>query len=443
MFKREPRILVKLKLIFFAAVVLAALNSNSIANVLTESFSLVKVSAAVPGGDRGNSIFSPEEFFGHEKLQKAMKNYNLKTDEPDITKEKISVCVVGEVNFPGQYDISRGSNVLTSILMAGGPTVYGTLRNVKVLIGSDNCQEIDFYEFLLTGDSDNLQVLSGGETVVVEPYEVRVKIEGLVKMPAVYDLKKAERTLGWILRLSGGLVSDVSSCRIEIFRNKKGSQHQVFSEVFDREKGLQGCSDFPLENGDIVRLISLDVPVKKEIELIGHFRFPGKVVLNKKVYLSDLVTRENLMYGYAPKYAEILREAKVGDEYEVLSFAPEKIIKGEKAADIELKDGDKINVFSEETFGKFAKVAVDGWVKRSGVFFWKEGMHLLDLINLAGGLKKNASSVAQLTRRDIVDGKLVASTLIIDLHKALKGDPRHNVEIQPFDLLLIEHKSDK
>jgi protein involved in polysaccharide export with SLBB domain len=69
-------------------------------------------------------------------------------------------------------------------------------------------------------------------------------------------------------------------------------------------------------------------------------------------------------------------------------------------------------------------------------------MTLSDLIDLAGGLDR-ATKAAELSKRQIVDGRLISKSVIIDLEKVLAGDPRYNTRLDPFDILICNQKTDK
>ncbi|RPH35086.1 hypothetical protein EHM92_06810, partial [bacterium] len=57
----------------------------------------------------------------------------------------IEVYVLGEVQRPGGYPVPSMSTVLTAMYMAGGPTVDGTMREIRLLRGGDTVQTIDLY----------------------------------------------------------------------------------------------------------------------------------------------------------------------------------------------------------------------------------------------------------------------------------------------------------
>jgi polysaccharide export outer membrane protein len=67
-----------------------------------------------------------------------------------------------------------------------------------------------------------------------------------------------------------------------------------------------------------------------------------------------------------------------------------------------------------------------------------EGMRVTDLINAAGGLKKNAYlRTAEITRRNITQEGMTSEKIDVDLEKALAGDPQENVLLQDYDYLVV------
>ena len=67
----------------------------------------------------------------------------------------ISVNIVGEVNVPGTYTINALSTVFNALYAAGGPTLMGTLRDIKVYRQSEQIATVDIYAFLLEGNSNS------------------------------------------------------------------------------------------------------------------------------------------------------------------------------------------------------------------------------------------------------------------------------------------------
>src|SRR6202041_2147956 len=120
----------------------------------------------------------------------------LRTQFRDVSAEvslarlrTIRVYEVGDVANPGAYDISSLSTPLNALFAAGGPTPKGSLRIVKHYRGNQLVQEVDLYDLLLRGVKTNLARLDNGDTVLVPPVGPQVTVEGMVRRPAVYELK--------------------------------------------------------------------------------------------------------------------------------------------------------------------------------------------------------------------------------------------------------------
>lgn len=422
------------KLIFGLSLLLAVINSNTFFKLIVENFAFSPAFAAV---DAANNVFFDEtEIFGREiiaaKLKPEVKN---RSAEDLLQKSVVQVCVVGEVCSPGQYDLSSPSSALSAVIAAGGPAKTGSYRIVKVFKG-DFCQEFDLYDYFFSGQ-DKSPILTGGETVVLDSVKNRVKIVGRVERPGVYELKASSRNLSSLLDYAGGIVSS-EAVRLDVFRIFSGKYKHIYSsELFGNEVLKSDIELFPLEDGDKVEVVSAKNSVEKVIELVGHFRHCGKISSNRAIRLSDVVAGENLKKGFSENYGEILRSKGESAEYEVIGFSVAGVLEGREDAGILLEDKDRIVVFSKETFSSLAKVAIEQGLRGKQVFSWRKNQRVSDLISLAGGIEKNSSMAAELIRKKIIAGRVESKSLIIDLSKIWSGDSRHDVFLEPFDLLLI------
>ncbi|HVA01779.1 MAG TPA: polysaccharide biosynthesis/export family protein, partial [Terriglobia bacterium] len=100
----------------------------------------------------------------------------------------VRVYVVGEVKYPGAYDISSLSTPLNALFAAGGPASDGSLRLVQHFRGKKLIQNVDLYDLLLHGVRSDLERLENGDTILVPPVGSEVKVEGMVRRPAIYEL---------------------------------------------------------------------------------------------------------------------------------------------------------------------------------------------------------------------------------------------------------------
>jgi protein involved in polysaccharide export with SLBB domain len=79
----------------------------------------------------------------------------------------ITVFVVGEVRMPGAYTVSAFDTVINALLMSGGPSDLGSLRSVQLKRKGKIVTTVDFYEFLLEGDTSKDRRLKPGDVVFV------------------------------------------------------------------------------------------------------------------------------------------------------------------------------------------------------------------------------------------------------------------------------------
>jgi protein involved in polysaccharide export with SLBB domain len=136
----------------------------------------------------------------------------LRTQFQDVSAEvslarlrTIRVYEVGDLTHPGAYDISSLSTPLNALFAGGGPTARGSMRIVKHFRGTQLIQTVDVYDLLLHGVKIDLQRLENGDMVQVPPIGPQVTVEGMVRRPAVYELRD-EKTLASVLELAGGLL---------------------------------------------------------------------------------------------------------------------------------------------------------------------------------------------------------------------------------------------
>src|SRR5258705_10367203 len=105
----------------------------------------------------------------------------------------VRVYVVGDVQRPGAYDVSSLSTPLNALYAAGGPTSIGSLRVARHFRGKELVREVDLYEFLLRGVRPDAERIEDGDTILVSPVGRQVSVAGMVKRPAVYELKDEPR----------------------------------------------------------------------------------------------------------------------------------------------------------------------------------------------------------------------------------------------------------
>src|SRR4029077_13864230 len=140
---------------------------------------------------------------------------NISADVSVSRLRTVRVYVVGDVAEPGAYDISSLSTPLNALFAAGGVTPRGSLRALKHYRGKELVQEVDAYDLLLRGVQSDPKRLENGDTLMVPPIGSQVTADGMVRRPAIYELR-GERSLADVLDLAGGILPTAALGHIEV-----------------------------------------------------------------------------------------------------------------------------------------------------------------------------------------------------------------------------------
>ena len=102
----------------------------------------------------------------------------------------IQVNIVGEVPNPGTYVLSAFATAFHALYRAGGVVEPGTVRDIKVVRDGKVVARVDVYQFLMKGNLNDDIRLEEGDVILVSPYKSLVSIEGAVKRPMYFEMRK-------------------------------------------------------------------------------------------------------------------------------------------------------------------------------------------------------------------------------------------------------------
>ncbi len=100
----------------------------------------------------------------------------------------ITVLVGGEVERPGQYQITALSDLTTALAKAGGIRQGGTLRSVRIVRTNGSVMTVDLYGLLGIGIPPRVS-LQDGDRVIVPVIGDTVAVTGIVVRPGIYELR--------------------------------------------------------------------------------------------------------------------------------------------------------------------------------------------------------------------------------------------------------------
>lgn len=376
-----------------------------------------------------------------EKVQHALRT-QFRDVSADISLARlrtVRVYVVGEVKYPGAYDISSLSTPLNALFAAGGPTANGSLRMVKHYRGETLVQNVDLYDLLLHGVHSDLKRLENGDTILVPPVGPEIKVEGMVRRPAIYELH-GEKTLAQVLQLAGGILPTAALRHIEVQRVVAHDRRTMLSLNIHSPKGSaeinQQLQSFPVHDGDIIRIFPIAPYNQDAVYLEGHVLRPGRYSYRPGMRLTDLISSySDLLPQPATHYAEIVRLNPPDYAPSVESFDLAAALANPKTAP-KLHPLDTVRVFSQFDFQNVPTVTVGGDVRDPGTYRTSGVVRVRDAIYQAGGVAPDAYLNSAQVVRSLPDGKL--SIMSVNLQEAMAGDPLENVLLQPRDRILVQ-----
>jgi protein involved in polysaccharide export with SLBB domain len=373
----------------------------------------------------------------------------LRTEYRDVSAEvslarlrTIRIYEVGDVANPGAYDISSLSTPLNALFAAGGPTPKGSLRIVKHYRGKQLVEEVDLYDLLLHGVKSDMARLDNGDTVLVPPVGPQVTVEGMVRRPAVYELKD-EKNLAAVLELSGGLLPTAALRHIEVQRLVAHEKQTMLSldipDAGDSAEVTNKLEAFEIKDGDRIRIFPIASYNQDAIYLDGHVLRPGRYSYRENMRVTDVIaTYKDLLPEPSMNYAEIIRLNPPDFHPTVESFDLADSLANPAQAPL-LHPMDTVRIYSRFDFENPPIVSVWGDVRAPGTYRTSGQIRLGDAIHLAGGLSPDAQKEDAQVFRYMPDGKF--KIFSVNLSEALAGDPTENIVLQPRDRLLIHRNA--
>ena len=356
----------------------------------------------------------------------------------------VRVYVTGDVERPGPYDVSSLSTPLNALYLAGGPTSEGSLRVVLHYRGKQLVQEVDLYDLLLHGVRGDVQRLQAGDTIQVPPLKGQVTIEGMVRRPAVYELN-GEKDLAEALELAGGVLPSGTLRHIDVERVESHEARTMLRldiPETDSDAGVnKALEDFTVQDGDKIKITPILPYADKTVYLDGHVSRPGKFAYTDGMKVTDLIkSYKDVLPEPSITHAEIIRLSQPDFAPEVLTFNLGDALAG-KDQDLVLKPFDIVRVFGRFDFEDPPVITMTGEVRDPGDHLTNGVAHLRDAVYLAGGTTRDALLTDAQVFRKTSTGEL--EVINVNLSKALDGDAKDNIALEPKDRVFIHRDLNK
>lgn len=347
----------------------------------------------------------------------------------------IMVNVMGEVTTPGTYTLSAFASVFHALYMAGGVSDVGTLRDIKVYRNNKLLSSVDIYDYILNGKQTGNVRLEDNDVIVVGAYDCLVKVEGKVKRPMFYEMKKTE-SVGRLIGYSGGFAGDAYRDDVRLMR-KSGREYSIHTvNEFD-------MSGFTVADGDVVIVDSVTPRYSNMVEVRGSVLRPGMFQLGGNIStVRELILAAGGLTEDAFLNRAVMHRYKEDLSLEALAINVKGVLDG-TVADIPLRKNDVLYIPNLNEMRLDQLVKISGKVNNPGEFPYAENMTVEDLILQAGGLAEGASTVKVDVYRRINNPK--ATTVLEEMVEAhsfslrdgfvVDGEP--GFVLQPFDEIYV------
>jgi polysaccharide export outer membrane protein len=351
----------------------------------------------------------------------------------------IQIFIVGEANNPGTYSVSSLSTIITALFAAGGPSKNGSLRDIRLYRNGDTIKRLDLYDFFIKGFKGDDARLQSGDTLFIPVLGPVVGIAGLVKRPAIYEMKGSQ-TIGEMVEIAGGVLP-IGYLQNVVVERVRGHDRRVIKSFnldpsYDRtDENLK----MPLSDGDVIKIYPIHKRLRQVVYLEGHVKYPREYELRPGMRLGDIIRSYDdlLPEPYRPQ-AEIIRFVPPDLHPEIVGFNLGALLAGDETQNLALQDLDRIIVYDTWEKQEKPKVTIKGSVRNPGTYSLYKGMTVKDLIFQAGNLTDRAyQERGTLTRVMPTKEGTDTVTLSFSPRNAIAGMPQDNLLLQKDDVAHI------
>ena len=256
---------------------------------------------------------------------------------------------------------------------------------------------------------------------------IRVYIVGNAARPGAYTVSSLSTLVNSLFE-AGGPSKTGTMRNIDVKRNGK---NVVQFDMYDFLLKGNKTKDVRLMPEDVIFI----PPVGPLAGIAGNVRNPAIYELKGETRLLDLIGMAGGLTGMAFR-GRVQVQRIENNEFRTIFEGD--LIDIEKTAEknFALKDGDLVKVFAVVDHKN--TITITGAVANPGDFGVASGVtRVSDVIALSGGLLYYASSQMEVTRVKVTQSGPRTERFVVDVFKAMEGDPAHNVLLEMNDYLFV------
>jgi protein involved in polysaccharide export with SLBB domain len=256
---------------------------------------------------------------------------------------------------------------------------------------------------------------------------IRIYVVGNAQRPGAYTVSSLATLINALFE-AGGPNKTGTMRDIQVKRNGETIiNFDIYSFLLEGDK----TKDIRLMPEDVIFI----PPVGPLAGIAGNVKNPAIYEIKGETRLLDMITMAGGLSGTAFK-GRVQVQRIENHEFRTIFEGDLVDIETSSEKNFALQDGDLIKVFSViETKNT---MVISGAVANPGEYGVVPGETTVkDVLSLAGGVLYYASSEAELTRVNVTQSGPQTEIVIIDVPKALEGEPQHNLPLKINDHLFI------
>jgi polysaccharide export outer membrane protein len=399
--------------------------------------------------------------------------------DPAVRARIPVVEVTGAVYQPGQYELGDSVRTVKDLIEQADGLTGAAYREQADLVRiddtlSETTQALDLEAVMDDRPQDNVVLQPGDSLHVASIQKMRadrfVQISGQVRTPGQYRYREG-MTIRDLLIKGGGLTDDeylktVLKGRADLFRvSPGGGEERVIPFHLGDALDGKGMADRTLRPEDEIRVYPATVERLGEefVRISGAVEEGGEFEYRDNMTLKDLILQANgFAEGASLTEVEVTRmvEREEGQglraktirvplvEREIepknVNFSVRDTARALEAAEnFKLQHRDRIFVRQNPSFQPQTTVTVRGEVQYPGEYtLLRNGERLSNVIQRAGGVRptgylKGGRLLRQQQTEEGTLGQQNAEQVIVQMRRAVRGDPEEDIILQPNDEIII------
>lgn len=332
-----------------------------------------------------------------KNLQRQLSRYydNFSLNIMLIEPKHVPVIIVGDVERPGKYFLSSLNTVLDAVLVAGGPTSRGSLRNIQVYRQEKLHTIVDLYKFLMEGEAKQQIFLQPQDKIVVPLIEAIVTVKGEVRRPARFELKfGGKERVSDVINLAGGFTDLAFLDKIEISRLLANGERSVLYVDYRQIQENENCAaNILLKNDDQLQIFSiLEQRYPKSVFIHGEVKRPGEYPFEENLHMLDLLLKAgNLTRSAYVLECEVAKiDPKTPTEFKKINL--QQLLKDPSSSEnVLLEEDDRVFIRKIPEWEVGPTIEINGEVQFPGIYaITEDSTTLYEVMKKAGGFTKEA-----------------------------------------------------